>query len=64
MPLSARWLSATKCTEAGCVEVKLSPDGTIVVRDSKDPDGPCLRFSPLEWVNFIAGAKTGEFDLA
>jgi hypothetical protein len=35
----------------------------VAVRDSKDPDGPVLEFTPLEWLCFLAGAKAGEFDL-
>ena len=29
--------------------------GTIAVRDSKDPDGPALIFTPAEWAAFTAG---------
>ena len=32
------------------------------VRDSKDPDGPSLRFSRRAWDAFLAGARAGEFD--
>ncbi|MBB5130914.1 hypothetical protein HNP84_000602 [Thermocatellispora tengchongensis] len=35
----------------------------VAVRDSKDPDGGKLFFSPDEWRAFLAGAKTGKFDL-
>lgn len=44
-----------------CVEV--DTDGPDVrVRDSKDPTGPVLKFTPDEWDAFLAGAKDGEFD--
>lgn len=33
-----------------------------MVRDSKDPDGPMLRYSHAEWSAFLAGAKSGDFD--
>lgn len=49
-----------------CVEVAAETDDVnheIVVRDSKDQDGPVLRFTPAEWVAFIKGVKDGEFDL-
>jgi hypothetical protein len=36
--------------------------GVVAVRDSKDPDGPALIFTPAEWDAFIIGAKEGEFD--
>jgi hypothetical protein len=35
----------------------------IHVRDSKNPDGPMLTFTSHEWEAFIAGVKSGEFDL-
>jgi hypothetical protein len=37
--------------------------GAIAVRDSKNPIGPVLIFTPDEWDAFVAGAKDGEFDL-
>jgi len=32
------------------------------MRDSKDPDGPKLVFTPAEWAAFVAGVRDGEFD--
>jgi hypothetical protein len=48
----------------GCVEVADNLPGIVAVRDSKDPDGPNLVFSPDEWRAFTAGVRSGEFDLA
>jgi hypothetical protein len=45
-----------------CVEVAFV-DGAIAVRDSKNPDGSVLLFTPEEWDAFVGGAKDGEFDL-
>ena len=45
-----------------CVEVRLI-DGKIEVRDSKDPNGTVLTFTPHEWTAFISGAKRSEFDV-
>jgi Domain of unknown function (DUF397) len=39
-----------------CVQVADLP-GTIAVRDSKDPDGPALLFTPAEWAAFTARVK-------
>jgi hypothetical protein len=33
------------------------------MRDSKDPDGPVLTFTPDEWNAFTLGVQDGEFDL-
>lgn len=45
-----------------CVEVAPLPDGGRAVRDSKDPSGPALIFTPAEWAAFTAGVADGEFD--
>lgn len=37
-------------------------DGGRAVRDSKDPNGPMLRFTATEWAAFLDGTKNGEFD--
>lgn len=31
------------------------------LRDSKDPEGPVLAFTPGEWDAFLAGVRNGEF---
>ena len=45
-----------------CVEVAFV-DGAIAVRDSKNPTGGTLIFTPGEWDAFVGGTKDGEFDL-
>ncbi len=52
-----------------CVEVAVVPgskegsDYVITMRDSKDPDGPVLTFTPDEWKAFTLGVQDGEFDV-
>jgi Domain of unknown function (DUF397) len=58
----SRWRKSRRSSTANCVEVRLR-SGRIQVRDSKDPHGPQLSFTPAEWDAFVAGAKDGEFDL-
>lgn len=58
-----------KCSYSGsgggnCVEVAQVPDPAVALRDSKNPDGPQLVFTPDEWRAFVAGVKAGEFDLS
>jgi hypothetical protein len=36
-----------------CVEVAAHRDG-VLVRDSKDPDGPVLAATPVQWRAFLA----------
>ena len=45
-----------------CVEVAFAGGG-VAVRDSKDPAGAVLLFTPAEWAAFVGGTKDGEFDL-
>lgn len=56
------WRKATASDGQGqCVELADLGD-TIGMRDSKDPDGPVLRFTRTEVAAWLAGAKAGEFD--
>jgi len=55
--------AAYSASNGSCVEV--APiDGGVAVRDSKDPDGPKLAFSPADWAAFIRRVKAGHLDLA
>jgi hypothetical protein len=38
------------------------PGLTIGLRNSRDPEGPVLQFTPDEWHAFLGGARNGEFD--
>ncbi|MEV7622447.1 DUF397 domain-containing protein [Actinoplanes sp. NPDC089786] len=59
----AKWFKSTRSGANGnCVEVAFLAGGEVAVRDSKDPDGPKLRFTAAEWAAFVGGAKDGEFD--
>jgi hypothetical protein len=44
-----------------CVEIASTP-GKIAIRDSKDPGGPLLVYTPIEFRAFLDGARNGEFD--
>jgi hypothetical protein len=35
---------------------------SVVLRDSKDPDGAMLLFTEAEWSAFLRGAQNGSFD--
>jgi hypothetical protein len=47
----------------GCVEVASSQAAIVAVRDSKDPDGPRLAFTPDSWQAFACRVKRGTLDL-
>jgi hypothetical protein len=54
------WVRSTFCGTGTCVEVARDVDD-ILVRDSKDPDGPVLRVSREAWEAFTQGVADGEF---
>ena len=52
----ARWRKSSKSGGNGgdCVEVADNLAGVVGVRDSKDPAGPVLTFTPAVWRAFVA----------
>ncbi|MGH3736782.1 MAG: DUF397 domain-containing protein [Micromonosporaceae bacterium] len=58
------WRKSSRSGSDGgtCVEVAVLPDH-VLVRDSKDPDGPRLSFTYPEWRAFVGGVGDGEFEL-
>ena len=57
-----RWVKASASGGTGdCVEMRRNGEG-IEVRDSKDPDGPTLLYTPSEFAAWLDGARKGEFD--
>jgi hypothetical protein len=57
------WIkSSLSFSNGNCVEVASLRGGEIGVRDSKDSEGPVLRFTPDEWHAFVGGVRNGEFD--
>lgn len=43
-----------------CVEVATNLPGVVAVRDSKDPSGPVLAFTPSVWRDFLRGVRAGD----
>jgi hypothetical protein len=56
------WRKARRSVATGeCVEV--APVlGSIVVRDSMNPEGSILQYSAASWHSFLTAAKKGNFD--
>lgn len=54
----AAWRKSTYSNNGGnCVEVAAARPGVIAVRDSRDPGGPKLVFTPRQWAVFAAAVK-------
>ncbi|MGH3185136.1 MAG: DUF397 domain-containing protein [Streptosporangiaceae bacterium] len=54
-----------QCVEVAAIAGRDSePGGLCAIRDSKDPGGVVLAFSPGQWREFAAGIKAGRFGLA
>ncbi|MFI5488949.1 DUF397 domain-containing protein [Micromonospora echinaurantiaca] len=53
----AVWRKSTRSGGNGgdCVEVATNLPGIVAVRDSKDPAGRELTFSPYAWSQFLRG---------
>lgn len=59
----AAWRKSSYSGGAGnCVEIAGNLPGAVGVRDSKDPAGPALAFTPRAWRAFVAKVKNGGFD--
>lgn len=58
----AEWFKSTKSDATrDCVEVAFLDGGMVGVRDSKNPTGPALVFTPGEWDAFAGGVRDGRF---
>jgi hypothetical protein len=56
------WRRSSICEGAtGCVEVAFV-DGGVLLRSSRVPDGPVVRFDNDEWDVFVRGVKAGDFE--
>lgn len=57
------WVKSSRSYANGnCVEVADLPGARVGVRNSRDPEGLVLQFTPDEWRAFIGGVHDGEFD--
>jgi hypothetical protein len=55
------WKKSTRSGANGCVEVALAPI-SVAVRDSMNPSGPIVRFTPDAWRAFIDDVRAGRYD--
>jgi hypothetical protein len=58
MNTQPRWRTSTRSNGTGnCVEVADNLPGRVLVRDSKDRQGPVLTFGPVVWRAFVQLAR-------
>lgn len=60
---AANWFTSSRSASGHeCVEVAHLDAGMVGVRDSKNPTGPALVFTPDSWDAFVAKMVGGAFD--
>ncbi|MEU1836561.1 DUF397 domain-containing protein [Micromonospora chersina] len=59
-----RWRTSSRSTDSGgnCVEVADNLPGVVLVRDSKDPSGPTLAFTPDAWRSLVTSLRRDGLD--
>jgi hypothetical protein len=56
-----RWRTSSYTNNGGaCVEVADNLPSVILVRDTKDRQGPVLTLAPQQWRTFVAGIRSGK----
>jgi hypothetical protein len=61
-----KWRKAVRSGANGqqCVEVaRVSGSARVAARDSKDPEGPQLRFAADEWHRFLTAVKAHQYEI-
>jgi len=56
-----QWRTSSYTNNGGaCVEVADNLSCVVLVRDTKDRQGPVLTFAPEQWRSFVAGIRSGK----
>ncbi len=57
------WQKSRRSNPSGnCVEAAVLPNGDVAMRNSRDPEGPALIYTPAEIEAFLGGVRDGDFD--
>ena len=56
------WRRSTKSGSGNCVEVAVV-DGSVLIRDSANPNGVVLRLPPAAWSALLVHARSTDFGL-
>lgn len=57
------WHKARASATGNCVEVAVTAEDRVMVRDSKNPRGAQIAFTESEWRAFLDGVAAGEFSM-
>jgi len=61
--IDVSWQKSKRSWGSGdCVEMAKLADGSVAVRNSRDPHGPALIYTRSEIEALVLGAKDGDFD--
>jgi hypothetical protein len=55
------WRRSSRCNTATCVEVA-DAGVSVMIRDTKDLNGPTIAIMQSDWNSFLAGVRGGRFD--
>lgn len=55
------WHISRSCDGGACIGVARSGD-SVLIGNTRQPEGPVGEFTTDEWRQFLAGAKRGDFD--
>lgn len=55
------WVTSSYSATGDCVQLAALPNGTVAMRNSRDPQGVALVFTRAEIEAFMQGAIAGEF---
>ena len=55
--MSSGWEASPSCGSGNCLEIMSQIDGSVLIRDSKDPNGPWLQFTAAEYAAHTDGIK-------
>ncbi|PPJ33247.1 DUF397 domain-containing protein [Nocardia nova] len=62
-PTEAKWFKSSRSSGGkDCVETAFLDNGHVGIRDSKNPTGPALVFTPAEWDAFTTDLRNGTLD--
>ncbi len=55
------WRVSRTCESGACVRIARR-DESVLIGNTRNPEGPFSEFTVEEWRNFLAAVKLGDFD--